>query len=223
MTVVITSNEPKRIRDLFHDKLEMPMGFDMMLFTNAGTLGIERKKVPMDLLNSVTDGRLNREILAMREETQIQILLLHGRMNFYSNGMLKLWGRRPNRNWTKRGVANLLRTVQYIEGIYVEWADTNRELVQTVHDLQTYFDKKDHLSLKSRPRVETNWIVPTRGERVIHFYDGLPGVAAIGAKKLYDKYPSPIQLYEATVEDLMQVSGIGKVMANSIHNFLRGV
>ena len=221
--VIITTNEPKRVRELFRDRLEMPMQFDMMLYTNSGAIGIERKKVPDDLLASVTDGRLNREILAMREETQIQILLIHGKMKFNKDGTLKTWRRRPQRyGWTEKGITNLKRTIRYVEGLYIEEAKNNYELVQVVNDLQSYFDEKNHLSLKSRSRIETSWFVPSRGERVIHYYDGLPGVATIGAKKLYDRFPSPMQLYEATVDDLLQIPGIGKVMANSIYNFLRG-
>lgn len=199
------------------------MGFDMQLFTEAGAIGIERKKAPSDLLTSVGDGRLNREILAMREVTRIQILLLHGKIRYHKDGKLRVWGRRPYWNWTKRGVTNLLRTVRYVEGVYIEQADNDRELVQVVHDLQVYFDQKDHLSLKSRSGIETNWMVPTRDERIIYFYSGLPGIATIGAKKLYDIFPAPLQLYEASLEDLMRVSGIGKIMATGIYNFLRGI
>ena len=222
--IVITTNEPKKIRNLFVDKVEIPMGWDMCLYTEAGVIGIERKKVPDDLLASVQDGRLNREILAMREETQIQILLLHGRINYNPNGSLKTWRNRPQRyNWSRKGITNLLRTIRYVEGLYVEEAKNNAELVQLVYDLQLYFDQKHHLSIKSRPRIETSWFLPSHAERVIYFYSGLPGIATIGAKKFYDKFPSPLELFGASVEQIAEISGIGKSTATSVHNFLRGV
>ena len=34
MTVIVTANEPKRVRELFADRLEIPMDFDMLLMTN---------------------------------------------------------------------------------------------------------------------------------------------------------------------------------------------
>ena len=221
MTVIITTNEPKKVRQLFDDKLEIPMGFDMMLLTNSGRIGIERKKVPGDLLSSVADGRLNKEILAMREETQIQVLLLHGIIRYHEDGKLKVWGKRPGRDWTKKGITNLLRTIQYVEGVYVETAANNRELVEVVHDLQEYFDKGSHTSLKSRPRIQTDWIVPTHGEKVIYFYNGLPGVGITGAKKLYDRFPAPLQLYGASVDEIMKIPRVGRVMAQGIYQFLR--
>jgi len=200
------------------------MNFDMMLFTESGAIGLERKKVPDDLLSSVSDGRLNREILAMREETNIQILLLHGKMKFNKDGSLKTWRNRPQRyGWTKKGITNLLRTICYVEGLYIEEATNNRELVQVINDLQKYFDQKYHLSIKSRSRIETSWLISTKSERIIYFYSGLPGIKAISAKKLLDKFPYPLQLYEASIEDLCCVPGIGKVMATGIYNFLRGI
>ena len=65
MTLLITTNAPKKIRELFEDKNEVPMSFDIKLYTESAVAGIERKKVPSDLIASVEDGRLGREILAM--------------------------------------------------------------------------------------------------------------------------------------------------------------
>ena len=226
--VVITTNEPKRIRNLFSDKVEIPMGFDMMLYTESGPIGIERKHVPDDFLGSVQDGRLNREIQAMRQETQVQIVLLHGRMYFDRSGALRTWRRRPQRYnqgkpWTRKGITNLKRTLQYVEGVYIEEAVNNADLVQVVSDLQTYFDQKYHLSIKSRPKIETNWLVPTKGERVVYFYSGLPGIATIGAKKFYEHFPCPLDLFGASIEQIMEIRGIGKSTATAIYNFLRGI
>ena len=222
MSVIITSNEPKRIRELFEDRIEVPMNFDFMLYTESGKVGIERKKVPGDLISSVEDGRLGREILAMREECNISIVLLHGVIRYNKNGMVRL-GKRTSYHWTDKGMRNLFRTIQYVEGCYLEQAKNNVELVQVVEDLQEYFDKRDHTSLKNRPRIQTNWIVPSYGERVIHFYNGLPGVGINGAKKIYDKFPNPMQLYSASVEEIMEIPRIGRATATRIHSFLRGL
>ena len=226
--VVITTNEPKRIRNLFSDKVEIPMGFDMMLYTESGPIGIERKHVPDDFLGSVQDGRLNREIQAMRQETQVQIVLLHGRMYFDRSGALRTWRRRPQRYtqgrpWTRKGIENLKRTIKYVEGCYIEEARNNAELVQVVNDLQVYFDQKYHLSIKSRPSIRTDWIVPTYAEQVAYFYDGLPEIGVIGARKFYEHFPCPLDLFGASIEQIMEIRGIGKSTATAIYNFLRGI
>jgi len=88
MSILVTTNEPKDIKELFDDRIEVPMNFDFKLYTEKGTIGIERKKVPGDLLSSIEDGRLRREILAMRAECDHQVIILHGMMRFNGDGQL---------------------------------------------------------------------------------------------------------------------------------------
>ena len=87
MEIIITTNEPESIKNQLRDTadlevIEMPMGFDMMMATEAGMICIERK-TPLDFIASVMDGRLYNEILAMREENPVaMIILIHGEPEF---------------------------------------------------------------------------------------------------------------------------------------------
>ena len=222
MSILITTNEPRRIRELFEDRVETPLGFDMMLYTEAGKVGIERKKVPGDLISSIEDGRLGREILAMREECQIKIILFHGIMRYNENGTLKL-GKRTSYRWTDKGIRNLRRTLEFVEGCYIEYARNNEELVKVVNEIQAYLDEDSHLSTKGRSPIRTDWIKPTREERIRYFYDGLPGVAVVGATKLAQKFPNPMDLYQASPEQIAEIPRFGKNTALKIFNFLRGI
>lgn len=221
MTVLITTNEPIAIRRLFTDSVETPMNFDMKLYTEAGTVGIERKKIPGDLLSSVEDGRLRRELIAIRDECNFAVLLLHGSIRYDKNGNVRV-GKRTI-HWTDKGIRNLKRTIQWVEGCFIEEAHDDYELVQVVNELQTYLDEKHHFSLKGRPGIQKTWIVPTKKEHVIHFYDGLPGIAPVRARMLADHFSNPIQLYEASVEDISSIKGFGKQVAQQIYNFIRGI
>jgi len=220
--VVITTNEPRTVKDLFDNKIELPMDFDMKLYTACGEAGIERKKIPSDLISSVEDGRLGREILAMREECAIMIVLWHGKFRFLPNGNLYL-GKRTSKRWTEKGIRNLRRTLELVEGCLVEHARNNAELVQIVAELQEYLDEDSHLSTKGRSPIRTDWIKPTYYERVRYFYDGLPGVAVVGAQKLATKFPHPMDLYGASIKEIMDVPRMGKSVATGIYNFLRGL
>ena len=219
---LIVPNEPRVIRNLLSDLVECPMGYDICLLTNLGKAGIERKKVPSDLISSIEDGRLGREILAMREECQVMVVLFHGVMRYNKNGTLKL-GRRTSYRWTEKGIRNIRRTLEFVEGCYIEYARNNQELVKVVNELQDYLNEKDHLSTKGRLPIRSDWIKPIYYERVRYFYDGLPGVATIGAKKLADRFPSPMNLYQASIEEIMEIPRVGRALATGIFNFLRGV
>jgi len=223
---LITTNEPRPIKVKLPDLIECPMGFDIMLMTNNGNVCIERKAVPGDLVASISDGRLGREILNMREESKFNVVLLQGRMKFDKDGLLVIPGRTKVKNpyrWNRKGLNNIRRTWEYVEGCFTEYAQNSNDLVNVLNNIQDYFDKGKHLSMKSRPQIQTNWFVPSRGEKVIYFYQGLPGVATIGAKKLYDKFPSPWDLYRASIEDIDDIPRIGIGLATKIHNFLRGI
>ena len=222
MTVIVTTNEPKKIKQLFEDRVELPMGFDFKLYTESGTVGIERKAVPGDLLASIEDGRLKNEILAMRDDCDFQVILLHGTMRFDKNDRLMLSSTRKSR-WTKTGIRNLCRTLEWVENCYIEEAKNNQELVEVIDDLQRYLNKGRHLSLKGRPGIQRDWIKPTKFERMIHFYDGVPGVAPVRARELAKAFPSPMDIYQASVEDISKINGFGKPTAQKIHNFLRGI
>ena len=222
MIGLIVPNEPKKIRKLLPELVECPMGYDIQLLTEAGKIGIERK-TPSDLLGSVTDGRLNREILAMREETAIQIVLIHGKFRYRADNTFYTGPKRyKGREWTRKGVRNLRRTIRYVEGCYIEEANNNGDLVTILNEIQDYFDERRHLSLKGRPGIHTDWIVPTREEKIRHFYDGLPGIAPARANELVKYFPSPMDLYQASVKDISGIRGFGKGTAQSIYDFLRG-
>ena len=226
MSIIITTNEPKQVKELFHDRIETPLGFDFKLYTKTVIAGIERKKVPGDLLASVDDGRLRDEINAMREECQICIVLLHGIIKYRQDGTVYI-GQKYHSRWNRKGIRNLKRTLEYVEECYVEYAQDNRELVEIVYEIQDYLDKGNHLSMKGRPGIQARWLVPNKADRTIYFYQGISTskrsrLGAIGARKLYDKFPNPMELYGATVPDIAEISGFGNTTASGIYNFLRG-
>lgn len=217
MAILITSNEPRQIKDLFDDYLELPMGFDFKLYTNSGTVGVERK-TPGDLLSSIEDGRLRSEVLAMRDDCDFQIILIHGYIKYNRSDQLMI-GKRKTR-WTKGGLRNFLRTLEWIEGCYIEYASTDRDLVTTLEDLQRYLDKPRHSSIYARPSIKSDWMVPTKQERCHYWLQGLPKISTVRAKLLLDRFGCPAEMFRATVDEICGVPGIGKQTAVVIHDFL---
>lgn len=222
----LTSNEPKSIKDLFKDEaIIMPMDFDFMLCCRRCTLPVERKAVPGDLLASAQDGRLQRELTAMREVSEHYIVLLHGEIKYKQNGLVDREYRKQSneKGWTRKGVRNLLRSLEYVEGAHIEWAKNDRELIEIVHELQEYFDSLNHSSLRTRPvfREKGRKLKDAKRTRVINFYQGLPECKYGRAKLLYDAFPNPTDLYKASVGDIYKVKGFGEVLSQNIYDFLR--
>lgn len=229
MTVIVTTTEPKEIKDLFEDKIECPIGFDFLLYTKFGEFPIERKAIPGDLLSSVQDGRLQRELIAMRERSNIFLVLLHGEFKYHGNDLIM--PSTKQRIWTKKGIRNLMRSLQLYEGAIIEQAHNDTELVDIINEWQKYLDDDTHRSIRSRPRIDTDYSIPIRVERVRYFYAGLPSsnadrMRSLGierAKELQKIYANPIDLYAASKEDIAKVKGFGKSISENIYSFLRGV
>jgi len=228
MSVFISSNERKRVKDAFgsHAVVCPIEGFDIALYTNRGLVAIERKGIAKDFIASITDGRLSKQIVAMREASAYPILMLGpGRFSFGDDGRLRI-GKRSMR-WTRTSIHNLLRTIQWVECVMIEppigFLRNYKDLVQTVLSIQTFFDKDRHLSMKGRPSIDKEWgVVATREERLRYFYMGLPFISTTRAKKLMNRYPNPEDLFVASIDDIRKIPKFGSTIANGIYGFLHG-
>ena len=227
LDIFVNSDEHRRVKEAFRDVATIcPIGgYDMALYTKSGLIPIERKGIPGDFLSSVTDGRLSKQIIAMREESSISILLLGpGRFNFDSTGHLKVRGKVLK--WTNTSIRNLLRTIQFVEGIYIEptigYIRTYKEMAGIVVNIYDFFNNEKHLSMKGRPGIQTDWIVPSREERIRHFYQGLPNISTSRARALNEHFPTPIDLFLASEEDLTKLPRFGKTLVGRIYQFLHG-
>jgi len=206
------------------------MDFDILLLTNSGKIACERKATPGDFISSVQDGRLQREVVAMREVSDINIIIQHGTFRYDKDCHLivpgmkyreRKDGEKARSGWTRKGIRNLKRTLTYVEGLYIEEAADDEDLVDVVNSLQEYFDEKTHSALRRRPSIQSNWFSPTRDEKVQYFYQGLPGIKDIRAHDLQALFHNPMDIYQASVEEIMECPGIGHKIATSIYNFLR--
>jgi ERCC4-type nuclease len=217
VSIVITTNEPPNIKRLFEDRVEIPLDFDMLLYTKRGPIPIERKAVPSDLLSSVQDGRLTREIRAMKKVSERFIILLHGKMSFDKDGnLLGNYGR----NWTRQAISNLIRTLEHVDGAFIETARDDNDLIKIVTEIQVYFDKEKHLSTHIRPRIDTDWFVPSSHEQVAYFYQGIPRLSTVRARDLALKFPDPEDLFKASIKDIRSIHGFGQVLTDTVYNFI---
>jgi Fanconi anemia group M protein len=89
------------------------------------------------------------------------------------------------------------------------------ETASAIHSLQKQEAAKH---AKEGKGVQTTLDVPSRQMFLVQ---GLPNVSATLAQRLLEKFGSVKGIADADVEELMQVDGIGKVIAEGIHTVLR--
>ena len=220
--IFVSSNEWNRVKIYLGEngfKMELP--FDFQFYTERGLVAVERKKFPGDFLASVADGRLARECASMREAADYGVVISEGKPRYKDSRLLS--GRKIL-NWNKKAIRNLYRSIRYVESCDVEFSDNIQDTVQILLELQQYFDKEKHLSIRNRSGFDSAWPYPTYRERFVYWIQGCgAGIKASRAEEIANIFHSPMELFNASVSDIRQVPGIGSKMSESIYNFLRGI
>ena len=95
---------------------------------------------------------------------------------------------------------------------------STRNASETAAQVISLLRQESETREKSTKGVQTTLDVPSRQRFLVQ---GLPNVSATLAQRLLEKFGSVKGIADADVEELMQVDGIGKVIAEGIHTVLR--
>lgn len=186
-------------------------GVDILWWTNGQSVGVQRKEVN-DLIASVHDGRLARE-LAMMKRLSVKVLVVEGKMTWTLDGELITKG--FGKPWTRSQHRGLLWSVRS-KGIWVEWTDDARDTCVMVEQLESWIGKEKHQSTERRPGPETVWGQLTNRDYACHLLMGLPGVGVELAGRIVDKFGGVPWQWTVTKEELMTVEGVGKKKAEAM-------
>lgn len=194
------------------------VGADILFFARGQKHAIQRKEL-RDLLASIADGRLAKELSQMRTSVAgHRLLIVEGKTQWSIDGkLLGTFGQ----DWTLRQwlgmlwsvheagcdvmqTQNLEQTIQAV-GWFVEWAG------------------KDHRSLKQRPGLGkgmwgTNASDP---EWVQWMLQSVPGISSVLAERIYAKIGNPLTL-NVTREQLLEVDGLGKKKVDALWRLFGG-
>lgn len=183
-------------------------GVDFMWADEKGLHGAQRKTVS-DLLASVADGRLQRELGQMLQLTT-RFLVLEGTPHWSNEGIIMgTYGSR----WTVRQWTGLMASIG--QSCSLIGSDSIQQTSMTVDALYQWTAKAKHTTLENRPGPQGAWGKPTNKEYQIHLVQGIPGVGAGVATKIVEKFGVPWK-WTVTVDDLMTIPGIGKKKALQI-------
>ena len=163
------------------------------------------------------DGRFSKECAAMREQSQWNFVILEGKPH-WRKGQLLVGS--IVTNWTKKAIRNLKRSLELVEGCHIIETKNTEETTIALEELAEYFDEQKHDSLRCRPGIVTNWPAPLKRERYLYWIQGLPEIKAGRAELLVEKFPTPMNLFLASKEEIQQVKGLGRYLTNRIWEFL---
>lgn len=211
--ILVSPAEPKALWPLGRVSSQPErIGADFCWATKAnGLVVVQRKAMPSDLLASIDDGRLQKEI-AQSRIANVRVLLLEGRPQWTLDGnLITSWGQ----PWTRDQHRSLMFSMR-AAGMWVEWSDDLADTANVLKGLHRWSRKVRHTALMRRPAARGAWGKPTNREFQSHVVQSLPDVGPELADRIIDTLGMPFG-WRVTEKDLTTVHGVGKVKARKIY------
>ena len=189
------------------------LGADVLIVSCNGRLGVQRKTLD-DLLKSLRDGRIAMELPSLAR-LEFSVLLVEGHPYWTSDGhLLSAY----NTHWTRAGIRNLLRSVALL-GISVEITDNINDTAEAILEMHAWWMKPVHRSIATRPKTSAQ---DTWGNRDLSKFvlQGFPGVGPVLAESILEQFNRMPLRWDCSVEEMMQVKGIGNGRAQKLWSFL---
>lgn len=151
---------------------------DYAIPLSTGLLAIERK-TPGDLLASIGDGRVFKQVETMAEEARFSFIVVHGSLDI-TNDFVKVDGRVTN--WRSNSVRGAIRSIM-LAGCPVEIVP-GEYFIRSMREIAALCDKPDHVHSSAKRAITFRDITMSDAEREaykrVDFLSALPG---IGRKK----------------------------------------
>lgn len=186
--------------------------FDYIISDGIHTLGVERKKAD-DYISSMIDGRLNNQLYQMSFNQPTSILIIEG------NIRNELIDRNISRQQYYANIASIVgkRSPDGVSGVVSIYSVENEYdtalFLKYVHDI---FIKEDGtVRLPKMVRAKFN---PSK--RLIYYMEGFPNIGEKTAHDLLSHFTTIKNVVNASVDQLMEVKGIGKKTAEKIYEIV---
>lgn len=205
--ILIAPTEPKFIKDAIpHISILTPeeYGVDYMWGVEGGFAGIQRKETT-DLIASVYDGRLQKELVQM-QGLVYKFLVIEGRWNWNRDGELV----NQYSTFSKKQLVGLLLSVQ---ARTIAWLDTEsmNDTVKIIGQVKNWTEKPSHDSLLARPKPDKSvWGTRSSRDWGIHILTSFPGIGPKLAAAIIDHFGEVPLDWNADLSELMAVPGLGK-------------
>jgi ERCC4-type nuclease len=193
-------------------------GCDVIGISSTAIVGYQRK-TPDDLLASLHDGRLAKQIAQIKSSALLThaILIIEGEWQWTTDGQLLS---SYNVGFTRKSLMSLIVQIQ-VNGIVLLQTDGLTDTISTLNSVTISLSKSSHQTLFRRPKQSlTSWGTKNSAEWANHLlqsFDGIGPATATSLVTFFGKLPLAWTCSEA---QLKEVPGIGKTLARSLYRAL---
>lgn len=215
--MLVSPTEPKKLRDAGKVSLVPEnYGCDVLIHSASyGPVGVQRKEIN-DLVSSLRDGRLGRQLIAMKQ-LDLTVLLLEGKPRWTADGSLI-----GNTNYTRTQHLGVTWSVQS-RGIWIASTDSLDDTIAWLSLFQKWCAKvRKTSSLESRPKGRDEFGKDVQGrDFAIHLLQSFPGVGREVAGNVVDHFGGVPFQWNVTEEELYEVKGLGKGRVKKLFSLLQ--
>jgi len=208
--------EPKRLLGMLGDigqVTELETG-DYMFFASGDLSVVIERATIGDLLSKLTSGRLYDQLQRI-SAFDVAILLLEGVYSPGRDGKIRL--PHGELGFRYEAVENLLLDAQ-LRGIILARTPSLEASARLIRGYYHYLTKEEHrFQVKKRRFFSFAGKVTPQMQLVC----SLPGINYVLGQRLLDHFGVPLTVFQAEVEALAEVEGIGRGKAEAIHQVLR--
>lgn len=160
------------------------------------------RKTGNDFISSIIDGRLFKQAKELKDNFPKPIILVEGK--YYAGGM--------NENAIKAALVSII--LNY--GIPVIMTNDEKETARTIF----WLAKKEQIGSKIEMGIKGRKKPKKLKDLQEHVISGLPGVSETLSKRLLRKFKTVKNMANAKEKELLEVEGVGKVLAKRLHELL---
>lgn len=219
--MLISPTEPKAFHTLGTvSSAPERYGADFLILGHNHRVGVQRKQFPGDLLASLTDGRLYDQLPRLADLDRA-ILVIEGRGRWTEDG--ELIGNQYQ-HFTIPQFYGLLFTIMFEFGIPSIWVGNMAQTIDVLNVLEAWAKKTKHVALTHRPGpTKTSWGTATERHFAQHLLQGFPGIGPELAGRIVEKFEGVPLTWTHSIDELMEVDGLGKKKAEAMVKALDAV
>ena len=211
--IIVDYREDKNIvKELYKDKIDVEIkslisaDFVMQVKdvnNNVKDLGIERKTI-MDFLNSIIDKRILTQLISLKENFPLQLLIIEGEENIYRI-----------RDFHPNSIRGMLSSIAIDYQIPIIFTKNTRDTAAYLSLIAKRLEKpKRHISLVSKRKPLT------LKEQQEYIIESLPGIGPSLSKALLSKFKSVKNVVNAKEHRLKKVDKIGDKKSKVLRDVL---
>lgn len=211
--IIVDYREDKNIvKELYKHKIDVEIkslisaDFVMQIKdvnNNVKDIGIERKTIN-DFLNSIIDKRILNQLISLKENFPLQLLIIEGEQNIYSI-----------RNFHPNAIRGMLSSIAIDYQIPTIFTKNTRDTAAYLALISKRLEKpKRNINLVSKRKPLT------LKEQQEYIIEGLPGIGNNLAQALLEKFKSVKNVINAKEERLKKVDKIGEKKSKIIREIL---